>query len=157
MSEADYPEAWKPDPGDSVKGTVRQVALSPDMGYGPYPIVTLDTPQGELAVHAFRSILRTELARCRPGVGDEIEIQYVGKRSPKSGKGNEYHVYRVLGGKEPEFDWTSELPEDERTHAQAASAAPPIQPAAIPPPVPAPQAVTVPGACEPVEDDDVPF
>lgn len=110
----DFPEAWKPEPGDKIAGQVVGVSRSPDFGYGPYPIVTLNVDGTERAVHAFHHVLRTELARRKPGAGDDLEILYVGKRSPKSGTGNDFHVYKVKGGKEPEFDWNSELPEDER-------------------------------------------
>lgn len=124
---ADFPEAWKPEPGDKIAGKVLEVSLSPDFGYGPYPIVTLDVAGTERAVHAFHHVLRTELARRKPSRGDELEITYLGKRAPKSGNGNPFHVYRVAGGKEREFNWDAELPSEERD--SFTQAGPPIQPA----------------------------
>lgn len=138
QQESDYPEAWRPDPGEKIAGKVVAVVMGPDMGYGSYPIVTLETSGGERAIHAFHTVLRTELARRRPRVGDPLEVTYQGKRSPKSGNGNDFHVYRVIGGQEPEFNWDSQLPPEERGSAGAfadqgssarASADPPIAPA----------------------------
>ena len=136
--EKGYAEAWRPDPGDKIKGRVLAVTMGPDMGYGQYPIVTLDVDGQERAVHAFHTVLRTELARRRPRPGDDLEITYQGKRSPKSGNGNDFHVYRVIGGQEPEFNWDSQLPPDERglvgvsvpaASSARATAEPPIPPA----------------------------
>lgn len=148
-TQSDFPSAWRPDQDDekTIKGRVVGIAMSPDFGFGPYPIVTIRNDAGtEIAIHAMHQILRTELARRRPGAGDDLEVTYLGKRAPKSGNGNPFHVYRVAGGKEPEFNWENELPEEERSQAQASV---PIAPAHIPA---APTAVY-----EPVEDSDIPF
>jgi hypothetical protein len=127
-AQSDFPEAWRPEEGDKIKGRVVSVAMGPDFGYGAYPIVTItDAAGNERAIHAMHRVLRTELARRRPGHGDEIEVTYVGKRAPKSGNGNPFHVYRVKGGKPPEFNWDAELPEGERQGVQRSSA-PPIAP-----------------------------
>lgn len=132
---ADFPAPWRPDQEDeaTIKGRVISVNMGPDFGFGPYPIVTIvDSSGTERAIHAMHQILRTELAKRRPSAGDEIEVTYQGKRAPKSGNGNPFHVYRVTGGKEPEFNWDAELPVEERQQAQAATAAPPIAPAPVP-------------------------
>lgn len=129
---ADYPEAWKPEPGEKIAGQVVSVTMGPDMGYGPYPIVTLNVEGKERAIHAFHQVLRTELARRRPRQGDQLEIVYGGTRKPKSGNGNPFHVYRVKGGQEPEFDWASEMAPEDRERAQAQSAEPPIPSAPVP-------------------------
>lgn len=141
-AQADFPQAWRPEAGDAIKGTVVSVTLSPDFGYGPYPIVTLKTDGGERAVHAMHQILRTELARRRPKRDDEIEITYLGKRSPRSGSGNPFHVYKVEGGNEPEFNWESELPDEERQARATQTAEPPIT--AAPTPSQQPQAAPAP-------------
>jgi hypothetical protein len=127
-TESDFPAAWRPDQDDppTIRGNVVSVSLSPDFGFGPYPIVTIKNDTGEHAIHAMHQILRTELAKRRPGPGDDLEVTYQGKRAPKSGNGNAFHVYRVTGGKEPEFNWDRELSEDDR-RAQSSSA-PPIPP-----------------------------
>lgn len=150
-TQSDFPTAWRPDQSDekTIRGRVVGVSMSPDFGFGPYPIVTIvDAAGAERAIHAMHQILRTELARRRPGAGDEIEVTYLGKRSPKSGSGNPFHVYRVVGGKEREFNWDAELPDEERSQA---AAAPPI--ASTPPPAAAP--VAEPAGVQ--FGDDVPF
>lgn len=145
-TESDFPAAWRPDQDDekTVKGRVVGVSMSPDFGFGPYPIVTIKNAAGaEIAIHAMHQILRTELAKRRPSAGDDLEVTYQGKRSPRSGSGNPFHVYRVAGGKEPEFNWENELPAEERGVYQ--SSAPPIAPAS-------------PASPAPVDDDeDIPF
>jgi hypothetical protein len=126
-TQADFPEAWRPEAGDKIKGRVVSVAMGPDLGYGSYPIVTIAEEAGtERTIHAFHQVLRSELARRRPGQGDEIEVTYIGKRAPRSG-GNGFHAYRVTGGKEPEFNWDAELPPEER-QGNRSSSAPPIAP-----------------------------
>jgi hypothetical protein len=135
-----YAAAWRPDPGDKIAGKVVAIVMGPDMGYGPYPIVTLDTSEGEQAIHAFHQILRTELAKRRPKVGDPLEVTYQGKRSPKSGNGNAFHMYRVVGGQEPEFDWASELPAGE---SSAGASGPPASSARA--------------TAEPLNEQDIPW
>lgn len=149
-TQSDFPTAWRPDQDDpkTIKGRVLEVSLSPDFGFGPYPIVTIRNETGEHAIHAQSQVLRRELAKRRPGAGDEIEVTYLGKRAPKSGNGNAFHVYRVAGGKEPEFNWDNELPAEERDAYQTPSD-PPIQ-----------ARQTVPADPDPMtadNDDDIPF
>jgi hypothetical protein len=104
-----FPPAWRPQPGDTIHGKVQSVTLGPDLGYGTYPIVTLVAEGGsEMAIHAFHTVLRTQLAQARPQAGDSLTVLYHGKRSPKGGTGNDYHSYRVSGGQEREFNWDSE-------------------------------------------------
>lgn len=151
-AENDFPEAWRPEGGEDsteISGKVVGVVLGPDFGWGRYPIVTIATEDGtERAVHARGTVLRSELARRHPKRGDDLEIKYLGKRTPKSG-GNDFHMYRVNGGTEPEFNWDAELPPEERS-----SAAPPIAPA--PAPLVQQQPVTTP-VVEDNDDSDVPF
>lgn len=128
-TQSEFARAWRPDQDDpkTIKGRVLSVTRSPDFGYGPYPIVTIrDEAGAEHAIHAQSTVLRAELAKRHPGPGDELEVTYQGKRAPKSGNGNPFHVYRVTGGKEPEFNWDSELREEDRQ--VQSSAAPPIPP-----------------------------
>lgn len=115
----DYAAGWRPNPGERIKGNIVDIATG-DGGYGPYPIVTLDTDDGEKAVHAFHQVLRTELARRRPKIGDEIEVTYLGKRENQSGNGS-YHAYRVTGGQVQGYDWSQDLPEDQRQSSEPVS------------------------------------
>jgi hypothetical protein len=130
-TETGYAEGWKPSPGDRVQGVVTDVTAT-DGGYGVYPVVTLRTPDGsEVAVHAFHTVLRKELARRRPGVGDELDITYLGKKSGgRSDRG--YDAYRVKSSKDAPFNWDSELSGEERE--AWASDEPPIESAPLPQP-----------------------
>jgi hypothetical protein len=95
----DFPEGWKPSPGESIKGEV--VDLDVRAGeYGKYPIVVLETDGGRVAVHAFHEVLQSELARRSPKPGDTVEIVYRGKH-PERG----YHLYQVSGDGDLAFSW----------------------------------------------------
>ena len=47
----DYPEAWRPAPNDRLEGTVTEITEYDGGGYGSYPILTVDTRDGQKAVH----------------------------------------------------------------------------------------------------------
>lgn len=146
-----FPEAWVPEAGAVLKGTVVEVSTG-DGGYGPYPIVTISTEDGERAVHAFHTVLRNELAKRAPKAGDELTITYRGLVQNKSGKGandGRYHAYRVSGGSEVGYDWSQDLPADEPVGSDI--------PSDLDPPKPEP--VTVPADVKPDEDpdSDLPF
>lgn len=127
--QSDFPEAWKPDAGTTITGAVVEVKMIDPSGQGPYPCVTLQSADGQQrAIHAFHSVLRRELARNAPKVGDEITITYHGERA--GGAYGKYHSYQVRGGQGREFNWDAELPPEER-QAQA-TADVPIAPAPIP-------------------------
>jgi hypothetical protein len=107
-TEITYPEAWRPNPGDTLEGVVKEVEPYDGGGYGSYPIVTLETDDGEVACHAFHAVLRNELARKNVQPGDRVEILYGGKRT--SAGGTQYESYRLklpdrAGQK---FDWSAE-------------------------------------------------
>jgi hypothetical protein len=97
--DRDFAPAWKPAPGDKVVGTVTDLT-SRDGEYGTYPIVTLNTGDGEVALHCFHEVLANELARIAPKVGDQLGVKYVG-RHPERG----YHIYRVRRAGDESFDW----------------------------------------------------
>ena len=88
-----FAEAWRPEPGDKLVGTVidldeRESAFSEE----PYPIVTVKTDdRGEFAWHAYHTVARRELAKQRPRTGDRIGIAYHGKPDGKA-----YERYRVI-------------------------------------------------------------
>ncbi len=98
--DSDYADAWRPQVGEKVVGTV--TALDVREGtYGEYPIVTLDTGNSEVAVHCFHEVLANELAKIAPKIGDRVGIKYAGKH-PERG----YHLYRVRrDGDDTEFAW----------------------------------------------------
>ena len=99
--DRDYAAAWQPDPGDKLVGTVVDISER-DGAFGRYPIVTLSTEDGELAIHAFHDVLANELARIAPKVGDELGVKYAGKHPDKG-----YHQYRVRrAGASADVDWS---------------------------------------------------
>jgi hypothetical protein len=111
--ENSYPEAWKPQAGATLTGTMVGVEMIDPNGKGAYPVVTIRGEDGqEHAVHAFHSVLKRELARRRPKAGDELSIVYEGQR--EGGAYGKYHSYRVTGGQAGEVNWDSMLPDDER-------------------------------------------
>jgi hypothetical protein len=98
--DREFAPAWKPAPGDKIVGTVTDLTTR-DGEYGRYPIVTLNTGTGEVALHCFHEVLANELARIAPKVGDQVGVKYVGKDPDKG-----YHRYRVRrGGDGDTFDW----------------------------------------------------
>jgi hypothetical protein len=66
--DAEYAPAWKPRSDETVTGEV--VALDSRLGWDdqPYPILTIRTEDGEVAIHAFHTVLRNELAAKHPAV-----------------------------------------------------------------------------------------
>jgi hypothetical protein len=67
-----FAQAWKPEVGDKLIGEITDLDER-ENEYGVYPIVTIVTDEGEeLAVHGFHTVLRNELAKRRPRVGDRI-------------------------------------------------------------------------------------
>ena len=93
--------AWKPEPGDKLVGEVVELGER-DGGYGTYPIVVIEPEGGEpSAVHAFHDVLRNELARVAPRIGDVMAIRYDGKQAGERG----YHRYKVVSGRASAFNW----------------------------------------------------
>lgn len=77
--------------GDKLVGTI--TALDERTSdYGTYPIVTVQTDEGETAFHGFHTVAKNEIARQRPEIGDEIAVKYFGISSDDHG----YERYRVL-------------------------------------------------------------
>lgn len=88
-------EPWKPEDEDTVLGTVLAIAER-DGGYGPYPVVTLETADGrELEIHAFHRLLRDKLASIDVWPGDQLGIRYLGQKVTADGSGR-YFAYRVV-------------------------------------------------------------
>lgn len=143
MTEEFESNSWRPDKGEEIKGTLVGVEAR-DSGYGPYPMLLLDVDGAEVAVHAFHTVLRTELAKRRPKPGDELTIKYLGKTADsKDRKG--YHSYRVQGGQLMSYDWSRDLPDGFAT-SPADEVDVPIEADDLPTPPP----VTVPDDDEPL-------
>lgn len=143
-----FPEGWRPHPGDKTVGQV--VSLDTRDGqYGAYPVVTVAADDGrEVAVHAFHTVLRGELARLRPEPGERIGIAYHGR-----GDGS-YERYRVIverdrpaGG----VDWDREA----QVAAQESDGGQPPVPSDVPIDTAGLPSPPPPSAAE--EEDDIPF
>lgn len=86
----DFAPPWRGEPGEILIGKVTMISRVAGK-FGAYPCVTIQKDDGEeLAFHAFRSVAKSELARCRPVLGDEIGILYQGPQ-----KDTDYHMYRI--------------------------------------------------------------
>jgi hypothetical protein len=100
-----FPEAWRPEPGDKLVGEVVDLTTT-DGGFGEYVIVTVlvedeSTEQGnpiglsdERTWHAFDTVAKNEIAKQKPRIGDGIAAKFFGKRPGKDG--TEYKAWRVL-------------------------------------------------------------
>lgn len=108
---ADYPEAWRPDPGESILGEVVEIS-SRETEYGRYRIIVLkrDGDGARLAIHAFHQVLEQELARIQPQIGHRIGIKYLGKP-----EGKNYASYRAATENPAAVEWEKppEVPESD--------------------------------------------
>jgi hypothetical protein len=92
-------EAWRPKPGAKVIGEVIDVDTR-TTEFGVYPMITIRTDGGdEIAVHGFHTVLRNELAKRPPRLGERLGIKYLGKHD----KG--YENYRVVFEQATPPDW----------------------------------------------------
>lgn len=118
VEESEYAPGWKPEnEGDSVEGKVLRIDVRDDSEGRPYPILTLEDEGGtQVAVHAFHTVLKRELADRLNGlpvseqVGTYFHITYLGrKQGGISGRG--YAAYRVRSNRDgtKSFDWGSVL------------------------------------------------
>jgi hypothetical protein len=86
---------WRPEPGDVLIGRVIGFDERPGFAGVMYPIIEVERDDGErVAVHAFHTVLRDELARHKPKRGDRLGIAYHGERRTGDGD-NTYQLYRV--------------------------------------------------------------
>lgn len=130
---------WKPNVGDKLVGTVVEVSER-DGDYGSYPLVVLETDSGELiAVHAFHTVLKSELARLKPSEGDRLGVKYLGVPPGKRYESYKVAVDRVNG--------TSAAPDWDRMGAEAQAELGDTTPAAP----------TGTAQAGPAVDDDEPF
>lgn len=103
-----YADAWMPDEGDIIEGTVASIDTGAS-GYGPYPIVTVEREDGsKAAVHCFHQAIRGQLARIKPEVGDPIGIKYLGRKKSTTNPKQSYAVYRVVTEGAGGYDWSRE-------------------------------------------------
>lgn len=102
--EFDFADAWRPEPGDVLRGKVTNL----DMGhseFGAYPIITVQSgapdDDSEYAVHAFHQALRDKLRDLKPSIGSEIAIKFFGEQKSTTSKFT-YAKYgvKVEGGRQ---------------------------------------------------------
>jgi hypothetical protein len=105
--EADPPKPWKFDTdGPMIVGTFRGLEFG-TTAYGQCPVVTLELEDGtERSVWCFHTVLRNEMKRSQPKLGERVGILYLGKIHPEGGA--EYVGYRVKVDREDgdEIDWS---------------------------------------------------
>jgi hypothetical protein len=92
-----FPEAWKPNEGDAIEGVVTELATRASE-YGPdYTIITVEDDGGnEWAIHGFHSMLRNEIERKTPQVGDRIAVAYHGLGESSAPGMSAPHKYRLV-------------------------------------------------------------
>jgi len=84
---------WRPNPGDVLIGEVVELGEREGFAGVRYPLVTVRTEAGEhVAVHGFHTVLRDELARAQPRVGDTLGVAYHGLVEKGDSK---YELYRM--------------------------------------------------------------
>lgn len=107
------PEGWRPSPGDQLIGTVLDIdTRTSDYGEGVYPLLLVETTDDKLyAVHAFHTVLKSELARRRPNIGDRIGIRYSG--IPDGKKYEHYRVELERPTVAPDWDAIGQAADDE--------------------------------------------
>lgn len=129
LDEADAP-GWRPNPGDKVAGTISGIShRTSDYGQGDYPIITLRTAAGPVAIHCFHTVLKNEIAGVAPQLGDELAVKYEGLKQPKNGAGKGYESYRVAHRSLRGVDWSGQA---NAARNEATSAGIPTQAAAPP-------------------------
>ena len=144
--------AWRPDQEDAdlLVGTVVDI----DRGtseYEPYPLLTIEKEDGsgQVAVHAFHTVLKNELIRQQPQIGERIGIKFLGEQATKPGSrfksfiGYRVKVDRAAGN----FDWATIGAEPDPTDVNPAYDSAPDG-------LKAKEPVTVPAGAQ---EDDIPF
>lgn len=94
-------EGWTPEAGDTLIGTIVGIKASAPNEYGIYPIVTIATEDGTVAVHCFHQTLKDPLLEQRPVVGEKVAVAYLGtkeskKRKDSNGNPVKYHNYSLV-------------------------------------------------------------
>lgn len=80
------------EPDDQIEGTVTSLG-SYDGGYGEYPIVVVETDDGEeWAIHGLGTVLKDKLKKAE--VGDSIGVRFDGERPTKGGR--TFKAYTVV-------------------------------------------------------------
>lgn len=105
-------EGWTPEAGDTLIGTIVGIKASAPNEYGIYPIVTVATEDGTVAIHCFHQTLKDPLLEQRPVVGEKVAVAYLGtkeskKRKDSNGNPVKYHNYSMVVDRPQTEDSTS--------------------------------------------------
>lgn len=95
-------KAWRPEPGEGIQGTVIDVdsVLSEyrESATGEFPlcpVVVVEDAEGQAwRVVSYSTVLRKEIQKKDPHVGDTVAFLYVGLGEAKKGQ-KAPHIYRV--------------------------------------------------------------
>ena len=92
--DTEYAPAWRPEAAEKLVGEL--IAVDERLGYNdlPYPILTLRSAGVDVAVHCFHAVLRNEIGKNNPQLGEVVAIKYGGEIAKEGGRGR-YHAYRV--------------------------------------------------------------
>lgn len=103
-------EAWRPLKGDTIKGVVTGLRMGgQNSEYGTYPVIIYKVLVGTgetkaddvIAVHAFHTLLRDQLAVLKTDIGSVQWVSYQGQRITNKTKDKpeaeqvRYHLYDV--------------------------------------------------------------
>jgi DNA polymerase III epsilon subunit-like protein len=140
---------WVPTDGEVLTGRIVALDFATSSQDGQlYPLVVVQKADGdEVTVHGHHRVLKEELAKRAPRIGDELTITYLGEVTPDKG-GRAYKAYRVEGGSNP-FTWNLFRDPDDQLPAEHATGRPAEPtPSAAPTPA-APPAGPAPAAADP--------
>jgi hypothetical protein len=94
---ADAPNAWLPEPGETLVGTVEAPVVDGESEYGLYPMLEVRDTEGHLfSVHCFHTTLRNAIDQLAPKVGEAIAIKYFGRQASKTEGHDDIYLYRVV-------------------------------------------------------------
>lgn len=90
--------AWKPEDEKSpsparIIGELIERTTMPGDKYGPYPLLVIlpDGTDTAWAVHAFGTVIKGEIAKQDPQVGDKVGIKFLGTPA-----GKDYKMYKLV-------------------------------------------------------------
>jgi len=103
--DAELPEAWMPQPGEVLVGTVKRYEQS-ETTYGPcYVCIVANEETGELtSVWLLQTALKSQFEKKQPEPGERIGLKYAGETQGKSGRA--YHDYTLRVDRNPFSPWT---------------------------------------------------
>ena len=84
------------DAGEGVEGRVISIDVtSSEYTTDDIPVINIETPDGVVRqIRGYHSVLRNEIERAAPKVGDTLAVKYNGKKPTKDGK-KSFHSYGV--------------------------------------------------------------